>query len=323
MDGPSSPWSGWRRDPAAELAARGPLSAREALEVLEQVGSALRAAHGAGVVHRDLKAQNVVVGAGTAGPHVKLVDFGVAKLLAPEDAGTGATSTGLVLGTPLSMAPEQIRGETPDARTDLYGLGVLLYQLVTGQPPFLGPTQVELEEQHLHAPVPRASERAPVPVGLDAVVARCMEKQREARYPGVDAVLEDLRRVVRGEGAGRIRQVRALGLYVEARPWGRVDDSTLDTVDARLEGVRARMDAQGLTVMVEGSGFLLGVAPLPEEPEAEREFRRRVLEMALTLAEEPGARAEEARVSLEPTLHVDRRRCARMEWEERAWAVAG
>src|SRR5689334_20966447 len=67
------------RDLAAELAARGPLSAREALEVLEQVGSALQAAHGAGVVHRDLKAQNVVVGAGTAGPHVKLVDFGVAK----------------------------------------------------------------------------------------------------------------------------------------------------------------------------------------------------------------------------------------------------
>ncbi|EPX59902.1 Serine/threonine protein kinase [Cystobacter fuscus DSM 2262] len=294
------------RDLAAELAARGPLSTREALEVLEQVGSALRAAHGAGVVHRDLKAQNVVVvGAGAAGPQVKLVDFGVAKLLAPEDAGTGATSTGLVLGTPLSMAPEQIRGETPDARTDLYGLGVLLYQLVTGQPPFLGPTQVELEEQHLHAPVPRASERAPVPVGLDAVVARCMEKQREARYPGVDAVLEDLRRVVRGEGAGRIRQVRALGLYVEARPWGRVDDTTLDTMDARMEGVRARMDAQGLTVMVEGSGFLLGVAALPEEPEAEREFRRRVLEMALTLAEEPGARREEARVSLEPTLHVD------------------
>ncbi|HSP79164.1 MAG TPA: serine/threonine-protein kinase, partial [Myxococcaceae bacterium] len=95
------------RDLAAELAARGTFSAREALELLEQVGSALKAAHGAGIIHRDLKAQNVVVRPGRAGLTAKLVDFGVAKLLAPEAAGTALTSTGLVLGTPLSMAPEQ------------------------------------------------------------------------------------------------------------------------------------------------------------------------------------------------------------------------
>jgi len=291
------------RDLAAELLARGPLSAREALDVLEQVGAALGAAHGAGVVHRDLKAQNVVVLA--EGGQVKLVDFGVAKLLSPEDAGTGATSTGLVLGTPLSMAPEQIRGETPDARTDLYGLGVLLHQLVTGQPPFQGVTQVELEEQHLHAPVPRASERAPVPVAVDAVIARCMEKRREERYAGVEGMLEDLRRAVRGMGPGRIQQVRAVGLYVEARMEGRVDDQVLNTVDALLEEVRAKTDALGLKVMVEGGSFLLSVAVLPDEPDAEREARRKVLEMALALAEEPLSETREGRVTLVPTLHVD------------------
>lgn len=293
------------RDIAAELAARGPYSAHEALELLEQVGSALKAAHGAGVIHRDLKAQNVVVRAGSAGPVVKLVDFGVAKLLAPEEPGTAATSTGLVLGTPLSMAPEQIRGETPDARTDLYGLGVLLYQLVTGRPPYQGTTQVELEEQHLHAPVPRASERAPVPAALDAVVARCLEKRREARYADVDAVLEELRRAVRGEGSGRLKQVKAVGLYVEARLGGQVDGELLETVDALLERARARMDARGLTVMVEGSNFLLGVAALPEEAEAEREARRGMLELALALEEEPHEEARAKRVSLTPTLHVD------------------
>lgn len=291
------------RDLAAELAARGPFSAREALELLEQVGSALKAAHGAGVVHRDLKAQNVVVLAGEAGPRVKLVDFGVAKLLAPEEPGSAMTSTGLVLGTPLSMAPEQIRGETPDARTDLYGLGVLLYQLVTGQPPFQGTTQVELEEQHLHAPVPRASERAPVPAALDAVVGRCLEKRREDRYPDVDTVLEDLRRAVQGEKQGRTTQVRALGLYVEARMEVLVDDATLDAVDALMEHAWARADAVGLKVMVEGSSFLLGVAALPDEADAEREARRRVLELALALAEEPTRGA--ARVRLTPTLHLD------------------
>ncbi|MFY0527628.1 serine/threonine-protein kinase [Archangium gephyra] len=291
------------RDLAAELAARGPFSAREALELLEQVGSALKAAHGAGVVHRDLKAQNVVVLAGETGPRVKLVDFGVAKLLAPEEPGSAMTSTGLVLGTPLSMAPEQIRGETPDARTDLYGLGVLLYQLVTGQPPFQGTTQVELEEQHLHAPVPRASERAPVPAALDAVVGRCLEKRRGDRYPDVDAVLEDLRRAVQGERQARTTQVRALGLYVEARMEVLVDDATLDAVDALMEHARARADAVGLKVMVEGSSFLLGVAALPDEADAEREARRRVLELALALAEEPTRGT--ARVRLTPTLHLD------------------
>ncbi|MFP2912764.1 serine/threonine-protein kinase, partial [Pyxidicoccus sp. 3LFB2] len=149
------------RDLAAELAARGPLSPDEALEVLEQVGAALRAAHGAGVVHRDLKAQNVVrlSGRGEA-LLVKLVDFGVAKGLTPDSPGASTlTHTGVALGTPLSMAPEQIRGEPPDARTDLYAVGVLLFQLVTGQPPFQGTTRHEVEEQHLHAPPPRPTER--------------------------------------------------------------------------------------------------------------------------------------------------------------------
>lgn len=126
------------RDLAAELASRGPLSPGEALEVLEQVGGALRTAHQAGVVHRDLKAQNVVrLSTGSGAPRVKLVDFGVAKGLTPDAPGASTlTLTGVSLGTPLSMAPEQIRGEPPDARTDLYAMGVLLFQLVTGQPPF-------------------------------------------------------------------------------------------------------------------------------------------------------------------------------------------
>jgi hypothetical protein len=294
------------RDLAAELAARGPFSAREALELLEQVGSALRAAHGAGIIHRDLKAQNVVVLPGESGPRVKLVDFGVAKLLTPEEGpGSAMTSTGWVLGTPLSMAPEQIRGETPDARTDLYALGVLLYQLVTGQPPFQGTTQVELEEQHLHAPVPAASDRAPVPAALDAVVRRCLEKRREDRYPDVDAVLVELRRAVLGGGAEPARPLLALGLYVEARVEGPADDAVLDEVDALLQWAGERMDAVGLRVMVEGSNFLLGVTALPEDVESARELRRRVLELALALAAEPVREPGASRVSLVPTLHMD------------------
>ncbi|HSP80625.1 MAG TPA: serine/threonine protein kinase, partial [Myxococcaceae bacterium] len=191
------------------------------------------------------------------------------------------------------------------ARGRVDALGVLLYQLVTGRPPFKGTTQVELEEQHLHAPVPRASERAPVPAALDGVVRRCMEKRREARYPSVDAVLEELRHAVRGTGPGRDTLVRAVGLYVEARVVGPADEVALDELDGLLEWARGRVDALGLSVMVEGGGFLLGVAVLPEDEEAQREVRRRVLEVALALAEAPVRESGAARVFLAPTLHVD------------------
>ncbi|HZI07165.1 MAG TPA: serine/threonine protein kinase, partial [Archangium sp.] len=142
-----------------------------------------------------------------------------------------------------------------------------------------------------------------VPAALDAVVGRCLEKRRGDRYPDVDAVLEDLRRAVQGERQGHTTQVRALGLYVEARMEVLVDDATLDAVDALMEHARARAAAMGLKVMVEGSSFLLGVAALPDEADAEREARRRVLELALALAEEPTRGA--ARVRLTPTLHLD------------------
>jgi eukaryotic-like serine/threonine-protein kinase len=277
-------------DLAAELASRGPLSPGEALEVLEQVGSALQAAHQAGVVHRDLKVQNVVrLAGGGEVPRVKLVDFGIAKGLSPGAPGASPlTHTGSVLGTPLSMAPEQIRGEPPDVRTDLYALGVLLFQLVTGRPPFQGATQHEVEEQHLHSPPPRASEHAPVLAALDAVIQRCMEKQREARYPDVGAVLEELRRAVQG-GSSPTPLEHGVALYVEARVEGEPDDGAMERLEALLAHVSRAMRGAGLGVRVEGASCLLAVAPMGEDPAEARQVRARVLEAALALVEDTEA----------------------------------
>ncbi len=295
------------RDLAAELAARGPLSADEALEVLEQVGAALRAAHGAGVVHRDLKAQNVVrLSARGEALQVKLVDFGVAKGLTPDAPGASTlTHTGVALGTPLSMAPEQIRGEPPDARTDLYALGVLLFQLVTGQPPFQGATRHEVEEQHLHAPPPRPAERAPVPAALDAVVLRCLGKRREDRYPDVDALLEELRAAVRG-GRAPARAGHAVALYAEARLTGTPDAAALERMDALLERAGAVAREAGLDVRVEGSGCVLALAALPEDASVERAVRERVLSAALALVKEARTPPEPRPVELAVTVHVAR-----------------
>lgn len=294
------------RDLAAELAARGPFPPDEALEVMEQVGAALRSAHGAGVVHRDLKAQNVVrlSGAGES-LLVKLVDFGVAKGLTPDAPGASTlTHTGVALGTPLSMAPEQIRGEPPDARTDLYALGVLLFQLVTGQPPFQGATRHEVEEQHLHAPPPRPGERAPVTAALDAVVLRCLAKRREDRYPDVDALLAELRAGVRG-GRAPAREAYAVALYAEARLTVTPDAAALERMDALLERAGAVAREAGLEVRVVGSGCVLALAALPEDALHERAVRQRVLSAALTLVEDASASGAPP-VALAVTVHVDR-----------------
>ncbi|MBZ4416634.1 serine/threonine-protein kinase [Myxococcus sp. RHSTA-1-4] len=295
------------RDLAAELAARGPFTADEALEVIEQVGAALRAAHGAGVVHRDLKAQNVVrLSRAGESLQVKLVDFGVAKGLKPDAPGASTlTHTGMALGTPLSMAPEQIRGEPPDARTDLYALGVLLFQLVTGQPPFQGATRHEVEEQHLHAPPPRPGERAPVPAALDAVVLRCLGKRREDRYPDVDALLEELRAAVRG-GRAPARTGHAVALYAEARLTGAPDAAAMERLDALLERAGEVAREAGLEVRVEGGGCVLALAPLPEDEVHERAVRERVLSAALALVEGVSAPTEAPSVALAITVHVDR-----------------
>lgn len=237
-------------------------------------------------------------------PRVKLVDFGVAKGLSREAPGASTlTHTGAVLGTPLAMAPEQIRSEAPDARTDLYALGVLLFQLVTGQPPFRGATRHEVEEQHLHAPPPRASEHAPVPTALDGVVRRSLEKRREDRYPEVDALLEELRRAVRG-APGPARSRRAVALYVEARIEGAPDEAALDRVDTLLEHAGAAARGAGLKVRVEGAGCLVALAPLPGEPSAEHAARGRVLSAALALAEAVAALPSPPRVALAVTAHV-------------------
>ncbi|MCE9672443.1 serine/threonine protein kinase [Myxococcus stipitatus] len=295
------------RDLAAELAARGPLAASEALQLLEQVGAALRAAHAAGVVHRDLKAQNVMrLERDDAALVVKLVDFGIAKGLTPDAPGASSlTHTGVALGTPMSMAPEQIRGEVPDARTDLYALGVLLFQLVTGQPPFPGATRHEVEEQHLHAPAPRPSERAPVPAALDEVVLRCLAKRREERYPDVDALLEDLRRAV-GGGQARGAGAHAVALYAEARASRAPDASMLASMDALLEHTGAVAREAGLEVRMEGSGCLMALAPLPDDAHSERTVRERVLSAALELVERAARGVDGARVGLSITVHVDR-----------------
>ncbi len=293
------------RDLGEELAAHGPFSPREALRVLEPVLSALGAAHALGIIHRDVKPQNVMVRPTPEGPpHVTLLDFGIAKLLDPGSHATSLTSTGIV-GTPLAMAPEQILRGPVDARTDIYALGVLLHQLLTGQPPFRAGSQAELEELHLNAPPPAPSHLAPVPGALDAVVRRCLAKRPADRYPDTGALLEDLRRALEPSRAAASR-THGLGLYLCARPEAGedADDATLDALDRVLETARDRLLQSGLALMVEGADFLLAATPLPPDTAAASARRREVLEALGALWPELERLKDGASLRLEATLHV-------------------
>jgi eukaryotic-like serine/threonine-protein kinase len=291
----------------AEIDQRGPLAPSDALAILEELGGALETAHALGVIHRDIKADNVMAMPQGEWFTVKLLDFGIAKLILPELRADMSTTIGVV-GTPLTMAPEQILGEAVDPRTDVYGLGLLLYQLVTGRLPFTGRTPLELEELHLHAPPPLASTVAPVPESFDAVVARCLEKRMDARYPTVQDFLEDLRASVANRSGVLTAIPWAFGAHVEARIDPALedpDDEVLDDVEQVLRLAREGLEDANLGAALETGNAVLFATTLPAASRARTERRaelvRAVLELAHYIEGRPG-RSPHVQVAF--TLHA-------------------
>jgi eukaryotic-like serine/threonine-protein kinase len=179
--------------------ARG-LAVSEALGVASQIAAALSAAHAAGVVHRDIKPENVML---RSDGYVKVLDFGLAKLTesapardAAPSAARFSTEAGLVMGTVSYMSPEQARGLEVDARTDIFSLGVVLYEMLTGQPPFAGETPSDVLAAILKTEPPALCAAAPgVPAELQSVVTRALRKDRAARYQTAGEMLADLNRI--------------------------------------------------------------------------------------------------------------------------------
>jgi serine/threonine-protein kinase len=166
------------------IAQRGLVPIADVQDILGQVASGLEAAHAAGVIHRDLKPSNVLVGERGA---VKIIDFGLATVA----TGAGLTATGAILGTPLYMAPEQVRGKPVDARSDIYSLGALAYHLVTGRPPFSGENAIAIGFAHVsETPTPPRELRKDCPPALDATIVAALAKEPSARPASAKAFLE-------------------------------------------------------------------------------------------------------------------------------------
>jgi eukaryotic-like serine/threonine-protein kinase len=169
----------------------GPLPVRRALELAIDVGDGLAAAHRSGVVHRDVKPQNVLLN-GEGAP--KVTDFGIARSL---DVAHGMTQTGTVLGTSNYIAPEQASGQAVDERTDVYSLGVVLFELLTGDVPFPGENFVAVAMRHLHEQPPSVAELRPdVPLRVANAVDRALAKHPDDRFPSMEAMVGELRACV-------------------------------------------------------------------------------------------------------------------------------
>jgi serine/threonine-protein kinase len=171
----------------------GPLEPTRCIDLMTQVCKALREAHSLGIVHRDLKPSNLLVRRQEDGEEVvKVVDFGLVKLT---EADQSLTLSGMILGSPHCMSPEQVQGMDIDHRADIYSLGVLMYRSLTGKYPFHGPTTAATMIAHVQNPIPHMAEAGPdleLPLGLEDVIRRCLSKAPQERYQDMGALIADL-----------------------------------------------------------------------------------------------------------------------------------
>jgi eukaryotic-like serine/threonine-protein kinase len=248
-------------DVLSDLVHRGPLAPAAAFAVFEPLCDALGVAHELGVIHRDVKAANVIA----CGDRVVLLDFGIAKLADALDL----TATHQALGTPSCMAPEQIQGRRADPRTDVYALGGLLFHMVTGRLPFHDPSPTMTQYLHLHARRPRASAMANVSTRLDDVIARAMAIEPANRFADVRSLLAATRSAMRETAmvrAVRIGPAYAVLVTVRDRePDAALDEELLEDLESVVPLAERYLGEHGYALVVDlGSSALFVHADAPD-----------------------------------------------------------
>lgn len=226
---------------------RGAIAPSEMLAIFGPLCEALAVAHEAGLVHRDVKASNVILernADGTARP--VLLDFGLVKLI--DDVGPGLTSSRSMLGTPAAMAPEQLRGGTIDARTDVYALGLLAYHILTGQPAYGGGPGVVQSYLQIHGPRPRPSSKADLDPAIDEPIGKALAPEPKDRFVGARELLAALRAVIEPRATTEAGEIDVLALYAEGK----------NAAVAAVADIATRV---GMTVAISAPDSFLAVIP--------------------------------------------------------------
>ena len=225
---------------------RGSLPPHETLAILEPLCEALTQAHAVELVHRDVKASNVILGHDALGPRPVLLDFGLVKLLDAE--GPGLTSSRSMLGTPAAMAPEQMKGQPVTAATDVYAVGLLAYHMLTGAPAFGGTPGVVQSYLQIHGPRPRPSAKVDIDPAIDDPIVRALAPDPKQRFTSPRELVQALRAIIHPAGEPQQAEQDVITLYVEGGP-------------AELAIAAQFATALGMTIAMTAPDSLIAVAP--------------------------------------------------------------
>jgi serine/threonine protein kinase len=243
------------------ISERGSIPPSEVLAILEPICDALATAHELGLVHRDVKASNVILGHDANGPRPVLLDFGLVKLLG--DDGPGLTSSRSMLGTPAAMAPEQMKGQPVTAQTDVYALGLLAFHMLTGAPAFGGAPGVVQSYLQIHGPRPRPSAKVDIDPVIDEPIIKALSPDPAQRHTTARELLDALRAAIAPSNEGGEQDV--IALYVEGGP----------VELARASGIAT---ASGMTIAMTAPDSLLAVGTTVDVAA----LRTRIVEVSAT-----------------------------------------
>ncbi|WP_114856447.1 Stk1 family PASTA domain-containing Ser/Thr kinase [Brachybacterium sp. YJGR34] len=252
-----------------------PMDAHQAGEIMAALLSALEYSHRSGIVHRDIKPGNIMINDAGA---VKVMDFGIARAIA--DATSAMTATQAVMGTAQYLSPEQARGQLVDARSDIYSAACVMYEMLTGRPPFTGDTPVSIAYQHVREePQPPSAFNPAITPALDAVILTGLAKDREERYPSAVVFSRDIAAVVAGRAPALVPGAVAAGEDPESTTvLSPVEDAT-EAMPAVAAAAGAGVGAAAAQDWSRGSGPSPTTGPLglhtPDEVEEEEERRKR------------------------------------------------